>query len=147
MSRAAWRSASNSGSRSATSRRRAMKLTSTNFSAFCSSGSASAALALSVARRDRLAVALQLARHVHQTAEIPGEQHGGAGRRGVRRLLLDDRVGDVRILDAEGAAEPAADVGIAHLRERESAHRAKQPARLDAHAALAQARAAVGTGG
>ena len=59
------------------------------------------------------ALALQLAGHVHQAAEVAGEQRVRAGRRDVGGLLLDDRIGDVRILDAEGAAETAADVGVA----------------------------------
>ena len=65
-----------------------------------------------VAHCDRAALARQLARHVHQAAEIAGEQHVGAGRRDVLGLLLDDGVGDVGILDAEGAAEAAAHVGV-----------------------------------
>src|SRR5690606_17207446 len=42
-------------------------------------------------------VALQLAGHVHQAAEVAGEQGAGAARGNAARLLLDDRVRDVRI--------------------------------------------------
>src|SRR5262249_58145715 len=52
MSRALSRSNSNSGSCLATSRRRAIKFASTNFSAFCNSVSASAVLALSLNHGD-----------------------------------------------------------------------------------------------
>ena len=65
-----------------------------------------------VARLHRLAEPLQLARHVHQAAEIAGEQRVGAGRRDVLGLLGDDGVGDVRIFDAERAAEAAAHIGV-----------------------------------
>ena len=78
------------------------------------------------APRSSLALALQLAGHVHQAAEIAGEQQAGAGRRDVRRLLGDDGVGDVGILDAERAAEAAADVGVAHLGEREARRRVRE---------------------
>src|SRR6266566_3895078 len=150
MSRAQSRSASNSGSLSATSRRRAMKFASTNFSAFCKSASASAAFALSlkrgevaacvatsliaspsrgplrepdrriirhsgqnlgdVARLNIGAVALQLAGHVHEAAEIAGQQQIGAGRRDGGGFLADDGIRNLRILHAKSAAEAAADV-------------------------------------
>ena len=113
-------------------------------SARCSCGSASAARALSlkagdgctgahaaladrrlgelagqhlghVAHGDLAALARQLAGHVHQAAEIAGEQQVGAGRGDVLGLALDDGVGDVGILDREGAAEAAAHIGIGHL--------------------------------
>ena len=53
---------------------------------------------------------LKLAGHVHQAAEVAGEQQVGAGTLDRLRLLPDDGVGDRRVLDAEGAAEAAADV-------------------------------------
>ena len=49
-----------------------------------------------VAHLDRAALALQLAGHVHQAAEIAGQQRVGAGRRDVGGLLADHGVGDLR---------------------------------------------------
>ena len=72
--------------------------------------------------RDRLAAARQLAGHVEQAAEIAGEQRVGAGARRCRppcRATM--RVGDLRIFDAEGAAEAAADFGARQLAERQPA--------------------------
>ena len=127
------------------SRRLSMKPARTWPSAFCSCASASACLAFSLKAGEVISIALspprrsaarrscrraprrhggsstgdvlalQLARHVHQAAEIAGEQRAGAGRGDRRGLLLDDGVGDVGILDAERAAEAAADVGVRQL--------------------------------
>ncbi len=96
-----------------------------------------------MAHGDRLAVALQFAGDVHETAEVAAEQHVGAGRRHGRRLLGDHGVRDVGILDAERAAEAAAGLGVGELLQHEAFDRAEQPARLAAHAAFAQARAGI----
>src|SRR5215472_136998 len=174
MSRALSRSNSNSGSCLATSRRRAIKFASTNFSAFCNSVSASAVLALSLnhgdvaiwaarstmasrgpalrgdpdrglvrhsgenfgdmAGLDFGAVALQLADHVHQAAEIAGKQQIGTGRRDGGGLLGDDGIRNFWILHAERAAEATADLGVAHLGEPQPFHGGEQAPRLIAHA-------------
>ena len=59
------------------------------------------------------------------------------------RLLLDDGVGDVGVLDAERAAEAATDVRVRKFGERQAVDRLEQTARLVADAELAQARARV----
>ena len=69
-----------------------------------------------MAHLDVGAAARQLAGHVHQAAEIAGEQRRGAGRLDIAGLLVDDGVGDLGIFDREGAAEAAADVGIGSSR-------------------------------
>ena len=48
-----------------------------------------------VAHGDRAALALELAGHVEQAAEIAGEQRVGAGGRDVGRLVADHLVGDL----------------------------------------------------
>ena len=85
------------------------------------------------------ALALQLARHVEQAAEVAREQHVGAGGGDRGGLLLDDRVGDVGIFHAERAAEPAADVGVRELPDLQSVDRAQQLPRLLADLQFAQA--------
>ena len=85
----------------------------------------------------------ELARHVHQAAEIAGEQDLGACLLDGGGLLLDDGIGDVRVFDAEGAAEAAADVVALELAHFEPDHLAQQGARLGMDAELAQARATV----
>ena len=79
-----------------------------------------------VAHLHRAALALQLARHVHQAAEIAGQQRVGAGRGDVAGLLADHGVGDLGILHAERAAEAAAHFWRLHLAQREALHRAEQ---------------------
>ena len=66
---------------------------------------------------DRAALALQLARDVHEAAEVAREQGISAAGRDVGGLALDHAVGDVRELDAEGAAEAAAGFGFLELRD------------------------------
>ena len=89
------------------------------------------------------ALALQLAGHVHQAAEVAGKQRGRAGRGDRFGLLLDDGVGDVGILDAERAAEAAAHIGVLQFDQLQSGDRFQEPPRLVADGKLAQARAGV----
>ena len=177
MSRPRSRSASNSGRPARAAPRLAASPGATLASARCSCVSPSAARALSlkagdvdfmgvigaladrriaelagqhlghVAHGDFAALAGQLARHVHQAAEVAGQQHVGAGRRDLLRLALDDGVGDLGILDRERAAEAAAHLRIGQLDQLQALDRAQKPARLLADAELAQARAAVVIGG
>ena len=58
-------------------------------------------------------------------------------------FFVDHGVGDVGILDAERAAEAAADLGVLHLRQRQPVDGGQQLARLRLDAELAQARAGV----
>ena len=60
----------------------------------------------------------------------PASSRLGAGRRDVGGLLGDDGVGDVGVFDAEGAAEAAADIGVAHFDEAQTLDGGEQPARL-----------------
>ncbi len=93
------------------------------------------------------ALTLQLARHVHQAAEIAGEQGVGAGRDDLVALARDDRVGQFAVFDREGSAEAAADVGLVELDQAEAFDAGEQLARLVMHAELAQARAGIVIGG
>jgi hypothetical protein len=86
---------------------------------------------------------LQLARHVHQAAEIASEQRVGAGGGDIASILADHRVRDRRILHAEGAAEAAADFPRLHFAEGEPVDTFEQLARLFLDAELAQARAGI----
>ena len=87
-----------------------------------------------MARTHRPPFALQLAGHVHEAAEVAREQRLGPGRGDVRRLRLDDGVGDVGILHAERPAEAAADISAGELDQLQPAHGAQQLARLPLHA-------------
>src|ERR1700674_818862 len=107
MSRPRSRSASNSGNPARAAPRLAASPRGTSDSARCSCTSTSAALALSlnagdvmvfmgahraakhlaaVAHRDPVALAREFARHVHQAAEVAGQQDVGAGGRNLLRL-------------------------------------------------------------
>ena len=96
-----------------------------------------------MADADRRPCALELAGHVEQAAEIAGEQRVGAGRRDIRGLVAHHLVGDLRILDAERAAEAAAHFGARQLGELRPVDRAQEKARLLLDAELAQARAGI----
>ena len=93
------------------------------------------------------APAVQLARHVHQAAEIARQQKVRARALDRLGLLADDPVRDRRIFHAEGAAEAAADIvplQRAHLKPLDMG---EQRTRLFRHAQIPQARAAVVIGG
>src|SRR5579885_3190237 len=92
------------------------------------------------------ALALQLAGHVEEAAEIAGEERVGAGGGDIGGLLRQHLVGNLRILDADGAAEAAADLGARQLREPEPLDAREQPARLRLDAELAQPRARIVVG-
>ena len=77
----------------------------------------------------------------------PASTQIGAGRLDVGDLVAHHLGRDLRILDAEGAAEAAADLGIRQLVELQPAHAREQPARLLLDAELAQARAGIVVGG
>ena len=96
-----------------------------------------------VTRLEGAALAAGLAGHVHQAAEIAGEDQIGAGGGDVAGLVADHDVGDVGVLDAERAAEAAADVVFHHLAQFQSFDRAEERAGLGLDAEAAQARAAV----
>ena len=84
-------------------------------------------------------LAIELARHVHQAAEIAAEQHIGAAGHDIGRLVADDGVGNLRIFDAEGSAETAAGFIAFERRQLQSFDRGEQGARLRLDAQLAQA--------
>ena len=95
----------------------------------------------------RQALALQLAGHVQQAAEVAAEQDLGPGALDGGSLFSNDGVGDRRVLDAEGAAEAAADIVAFQRHHLQLVDRCQQLARLGEDAELAQARAAVMVGG
>ena len=96
-----------------------------------------------MARLHRPALTLQLARHVHQAAEIAGEQGVGAGRDDLVALARDDCVGEFAVLDREGSAEATADVGLVEFDQAQAFDAGEQLARLVAHAEFAQARTGI----
>ncbi len=71
----------------------------------------------------RRALARELSGHVHQAAEIAGEQRIGAPQLRMSRLLLDDGVGDLAVFDRECAAKAAADLVLGHLDELQALSR------------------------
>src|SRR5215469_2475771 len=74
--------------------------------------------------------AMELARNVQQAAEISGQHRLRTGPSDVDFLIADHLVGDVGVLDAEGASEAAADLSSGEFRQAEPADRLEQPARL-----------------
>src|SRR5215207_3098107 len=85
----------------------------------------------------------ELARHVHQAAEIAAEQDLGPGLLDGGGLLLDHSIGNGRVFDAEGTAEAAADVVALEFTHLEPDHLAQKGAGLGMDAEFAQARATV----
>ncbi len=155
----ALRNCSNSGRPSTALARLAMKFWRTWVSALCSDGvgQRSGRIRLELARRYRdhrrrspigpgfvmpastsatwrdailAAVALQLARHVHQAAEIARQQNFGLRRLDVLRLLGDNGVRQIGVFDRERAAEAAAGFAILHLDQFEALDGGKQSTRL-----------------
>ena len=96
-----------------------------------------------MAHLDRASLAREPPGHVHQAAEVAGEQRSGPGARHGGSLVLDHGGRDVGIFDAERAAEAAAHLRVRHFGEREALHLRQQGARLVLHAEFAQPRAAV----
>ena len=93
------------------------------------------------------ALALEPAGDVEQAAQVAGQHEGRPGARDVGRLVGHHLGRDLGVLDAEGAAEAAADLGGRHLGELEAAHAGEEAARLALHLELAQAGAGVVVGG
>ena len=92
-------------------------------------------------------IALEAAGHVHQAAQVAGQHQVGAGGRDVLDLVRDHPGRDLGILDAERAAEPAADLALVHLEQAQPVDTGQELARLALDLELAQARAAVVIGG
>ena len=90
--------------------------------------------------------ALQLARHVHQAAEIAGKQGRGPARNDIGGFLRDDCVGYFSVFDGERAAESAADVRAAQFDEPQALDGRQKLARLARDAQLPQARAGIVVG-
>ncbi len=84
---------------------------------------------------DPAVLSLQSSRHVEQAAEIAAEQRGGLGFGDALHLVRHHALGDFRILDAEGAAEAAADLAFVHFLQGETVHRGEQRSglRFDPH--------------
>ncbi len=85
----------------------------------------------------------QLARHVHQTAEVTRDEGAGAGVDHGRGLALDDGIRQLAVFHREGPAEPAADVGILHLDEVEAPHAVQELARLSLDAEFPKPRTGI----
>ena len=81
--------------------------------------------------------------HVHQAAEIAGEQEVGAGGDDLGAFSRDDRVGDFAVFDRERAAEAAADVGASRAASARGRRRWRATRAAALHAELAQARAGI----
>ena len=96
-----------------------------------------------VADPHRSTLALHLARHVHEAAEIAGEQGVGAARGDIGALLRDDRVGQLAVFGREGSAEAAADFAVREIDQPQPFDAREQLARLPLDAQLAQARAGI----
>ena len=97
-------------------------------------------------RLDPGAAPLEAAGDVHQAAEVAREHELRAGRLDRRHLVVDHLGRDLGVLDAEGAAEAAADLGVRELGELEALHAREQPAGLAPDPELAQARAGIVVG-
>ena len=63
--------------------------------------------------------ALQFSSHIHQATQVTGEQQLRASAYNMGRLLRNNFVGNIRILDAKRAAKTAADIGVFHLFQRQ----------------------------
>src|SRR5262245_46067838 len=87
--------------------------------------------------------AMELSCDVQQAAEISRQHRLRTGPCDVDLLVADHLVGDVGVLDAEGAPEAAADLGSGEFRQAQPADRLEQPTRLVPDAELAQPRAPV----
>ena len=86
---------------------------------------------------------LQAPGHVEKAAKVPAEQGVGAGGEDVVHLAVHDAPGNVRVLDAEQAAEAATGFRFLALFQLQAPHRGEKLARLLLDAHFAQARAAV----
>ena len=66
---------------------------------------------------DPLAFTGQFAGHIHQAPEVARQKTGRFAGSDVGGFLLDDRVGDIGIFDAECSTETAADLCLIHFRQ------------------------------
>src|ERR1700722_12029581 len=89
------------------------------------------------------ALALHLARHVHQAAEVAGEQSIGAAGGDIGALLRDDRIRELAVFGREGSAEAAADFAIGEIDQPEPFDAREQSAWLARDPQFAQARAGI----
>ena len=96
-----------------------------------------------MADRDRRAAPRQPSGDVHEAAEVAREHQLGTGGGDVGCLVVDHFGRDLRVLDAEGAAEAAAHLGAGQLDQLETAYALQQAARLLLDAELAQAGAGI----
>ena len=86
----------------------------------------------------RLPLTAQFTGDVEQTTEIAGQQ--GVGPTGLDAVgfVADHTVGDVRILNAKGAAETATHFAVVEFGQGHPRQRRQQPPRLGFHPQLAQ---------
>ncbi len=95
---------------------------------------------------DRRSFALELARHVHQAAEVARENGVGRGFSDVLALARNDGVGEFAVFDGKEPTEAAAGLGLLELDETEALDAGEQTPRLRLDAELAQARAGIELG-
>lgn len=90
--------------------------------------------------------ALQSSRDVEKTAEITSQQGIRADRFDVRDLIRHDARGEFGVLDAKGAPETAAHVGVRHFRYPDPHHPRQEKPRLTMDAEFPQSRAGIMVG-
>ena len=91
----------------------------------------------------RTALAAQLAGHVHQAAQITGQQGIGPGGQNIFGFVGNDGVRDVGIFDTECTAKTATDLGSRQFRQVQAGNLVQQFAGLGFDPEFTQARAAV----
>jgi len=91
--------------------------------------------------------ALDTSGDIEKAAEIPAEQHAGASVGNTGHFVRHQMLGYLRILDTEGAAEPAAHIAVGHFAKLEPGNLGEQRAWLVVNAELAKARAGIVIGG
>ncbi len=101
-----------------------------------------------VANLHGAALALHLARNVHQASQVARKQRVGAARRDIGALPADDGVGQFAVLDCECPAEAAAHISVVQRNETQPFDARQQFARLahNPHLAQAGARIVIGDG-
>ena len=91
----------------------------------------------------RPALPLELSGHIHQAAEIAGQQQVGLGLDDVGAFLFHHGVRDIGIFHGERAAEAATDLAIGHLDKFQAFDGCEQCPRLVLDVEFAQPRATV----
>ena len=96
-------------------------------------------LNLDLSGLDAPALAIELAGHVQQTAQVPGQNRFRTGCDDIGCLVGDHLVRDLRVFDAERAAKAAAYLGTRQFRQPQPGNRGEELPRLVLDPKLAQA--------